>query len=49
MDTGILPHPDLAGRVLPGYDFISDPDRARDGNARDPNPRDEGDWFPECG
>ncbi len=44
IDTGILEHPDLVGRVLPGYDFISDPDRARDGNARDPNPRDEGDW-----
>ena len=35
VDTGILPHPDLEGRVLPGYDFISDADRARDGNARD--------------
>lgn len=44
IDTGILPHPDLAGRVLPGYDFISDIGRARDGNARDPDPRDEGDW-----
>jgi serine protease len=44
IDTGILPHPDLVGRVLPGYDFISDPGRARDGNARDPDPRDEGDW-----
>lgn len=50
VDTGILPHPDLVGRVLPGYDFISDPDRARDGNGRDPNPRDEGDWSGgECG
>jgi len=50
VDTGILPHPDLDGRVLPGYDFISDPDRARDGNARDPNPRDEGDWSDgDCG
>jgi len=50
VDTGILPHPDLDGRVLPGYDFISDPDRARDGDARDPNPRDEGDWSDgECG
>jgi len=44
VDTGILPHPDLVGRVLPGYDFISDPNSARDGNARDPDPRDEGDW-----
>ncbi|HQR11857.1 MAG TPA: S8 family peptidase [Casimicrobiaceae bacterium] len=50
VDTGILPHPDLVGRVLPGYDFISDPARARDGNARDPDPRDEGDWSTgECG
>src|SRR5664279_633455 len=50
IDTGILPHPDLVGRVLPGYDFISDPGRARDGDARDPNPRDEGDWSNgECG
>jgi serine protease len=50
VDTGILPHPDLVGRVLPGYDFISDPNRARDGNARDPDPRDEGDWSNnECG
>ncbi len=51
VDTGILPHPDLVGRVLPGYDFITDPARARDGDARDPNPRDEGDWTTddECG
>ncbi len=45
VDTGILPHPDLAGKVLPGYDFISDAGRARDGDARDANPRDEGDWI----
>jgi serine protease len=44
VDTGILPHPDLVGRVLAGYDFITDPSTARDGNARDPDPRDEGDW-----
>ena len=51
VDTGILPHPDLDGRVLAGYDFISDPSRARDGDARDSNPRDEGDWTSEgeCG
>ena len=44
VDTGILDHPDLAGRVLPGHDFIVDVDSARDGDARDGNPRDEGDW-----
>jgi serine protease len=50
VDTGILPHPDLDGRVLPGYDFIADAARARDGDERDPNPRDEGDWSSgECG
>jgi serine protease len=51
LDTGILPHPDLAGRLLPGYDFITSPDDARDGNARDADPRDEGDWndASECG
>ena len=44
IDTGIIDHPDLAGRVLAGYDFVSDPASARDGDGRDPNPRDEGDW-----
>ncbi len=51
IDTGILPHPDIAGRLLPGYDFITDPERARDGDGRDANPRDEGDWLEagDCG
>ena len=51
IDTGIVDHPDLAGRILPGYDFVSDADRARDGDGRDPDPRDEGDWAGdnECG
>jgi len=44
VDTGIQQHPDFVGRLLPGYDFISDPGRARDGSSRDPDPRDEGDW-----
>lgn len=51
VDTGILPHPDLAGRLLPGYDFIGDAEAARDNDGRDPNPRDEGDWISDgdCG
>jgi subtilisin family serine protease len=51
VDTGILPHPDLAGRVLSGYDFISDARRAGDGSGRDSDPRDEGDWrdVGDCG
>jgi serine protease len=44
VDTGIQPHPDLDDRLLPGYDFISDPDNARDGDGRDPDPADTGDF-----
>ena len=52
IDTGILPHPDLAGKILPGYDFISDPATAKDGNGRDNDPTDAGDASTaqdECG
>ncbi len=51
IDTGIVPHNDLNANVLPGYDFVSDAAAARDGNGRDSNPRDEGDWYTagECG
>ncbi len=45
VDSGILfKHPDLkgSGNVLPGYDFISDPAAARDGDGRDPDATDEG-------
>jgi serine protease len=50
LDTGVLyNHPDLkraaaGGRLLPGYDFVSDPPTANDGGGRDPNPTDPGDW-----
>lgn len=44
VDTGITPHSDLNANVLPGHDFISDAAMARDGNARDSNPLDQGDW-----
>ena len=44
IDTGILPdHPDLAGKLIAGYDFIADPGTARDGDGIDSNPQDEGD------
>lgn len=51
IDTGIVPHSDLNANVLPGYDFVSDAAAARDGNGRDSNARDEGDWYlaGECG
>lgn len=44
LDSGTATHPDIAGRYLPGYDFVSDLPTARDGNGRDPDPTDPGDW-----
>ena len=51
VDTGITAHPEFGGRLLPGYDFISDPQMAGDGNGRDGDPSDPGDWTSdgECG
>lgn len=44
IDTGVLlSHPDLQGKLVGGYDFISDPARSLDGDGRDPNPDDPGD------
>ena len=43
IDTGILPHPDLVERLIPGYDFISDPAMAGDGDGLDADPTDAGD------
>lgn len=44
IDTGITDHPDLAGRWVGGYDFIADVPTANDGNGRDSDPHDPGDW-----
>lgn len=51
IDTGITAHPEFQSRILPGYDFISDPVNANDGNGRDSDPSDPGDWTAkhECG
>jgi serine protease len=47
IDTGVLlAHPDLQGRLIAGYDFISDPAMAGDGDGIDPNPDDPGDQAP---
>lgn len=46
VDTGYLPHPDLAGRIVPGYDFITQPTVSNDGDGRDSNPLDPGDNEP---
>lgn len=43
IDTGIyLGHPDLQGQLVAGYDFISDPGRALDGDGIDASPDDPG-------
>ncbi len=44
IDSGIVKHPDLDANVLPGYDFITEPSIARDGNYRDSDPTDQGNW-----
>ena len=46
LDTGVLgDHLDLAGRVLPGYDMVSDVATANDGDGRDADASDAGDWI----
>ncbi len=46
IDTGVLAdHPDLAGQLVDGYDFVRDPDSAGDGDGIDPNPQDPGGDF----
>jgi serine protease len=51
LDTGKTSHPDLDANWVGGYDFISSTTISRDGNGRDANPQDQGDWFNagECG
>jgi serine protease len=44
LDTGSTSHSDLNNNTVAGYDFISSSTAARDGNGRDSNPQDEGDW-----
>lgn len=44
LDTGITSHPDLVGHVLGGYDFVSTVDFAGDGDGRDADPSDPGDY-----
>lgn len=45
VDGGIIPHADIsASRLVAGYDFIVDPAVSGDGNGRDSNPADPGDW-----
>jgi len=45
IDTGYRPHADLAANILPGYDFIGDTFVSNDGNGRDSDASDPGDWI----
>jgi serine protease len=45
IDTGITNHAEFAGRTVPGYDMIADELVANDGNGRDSDPSDPGDWI----
>ena len=51
VDSGVrFDHPDLlavaaGGKLLPGYDMISDPGTANDGDGRDADASDPGDWI----
>lgn len=60
LDTGYVDHSDLNGNIIGGYDFISaygqdpqNPDVAGDGDGRDADAHDTGDWtdasMPWCG
>jgi serine protease len=44
IDTGYVAHSDLAANIVGGYDFIANTTVANDGNGRDSNPADPGDW-----
>ena len=46
-----IAHKDLAANLLPGYDMISDADIGVDGDGRDSDASDPGDWYSngECG
>lgn len=51
IDTGVLKHRDMAANLVAGFDFIGDKDTAGDGDGRDSDPTDPGDFNAagECG
>ncbi len=51
IDTGYRPHADLVANIVQGYDFISDTAISVDGNGRDSDAQDPGDWYSlnQCG
>jgi serine protease len=44
LDTGITPHTEFAGQLVQGYDFIADLSTSADGDGRDADPNDPGDY-----
>lgn len=44
IDTGYRPHADLSGQIVAGYDMIADTAVSVDGNGRDSDPSDPGDY-----
>jgi serine protease len=49
LDTGVrFEHPDLAGKLLPGYDMVADVPTANDGDGRDGDASDPGDWVTQA-
>ena len=46
LDTGTTNHSDINAHFLLGYDFVSETQYANDGNGRDTDPSDPGDWVP---
>ena len=51
IDTGYRPHADLVANIVGGYDMMSDVTMANDGDGRDSDASDPGDWMTagECG
>ncbi len=45
IDTGYRAHPDLAANIVGGYDMINDTAVSVDGNGRDADATDPGDWY----
>jgi len=49
LDSGVrFDHVDLGGKLLPGYDMIDKVSTANDGDGRDADPSDPGDWISDA-
>lgn len=46
LDTGIREHADIKKQLVKGYDFVSSPASSNDGDGRDADASDPGDWCP---